>query len=104
MQPRRLVKVDDALIDYICGSHATRSSPLIEIGSPRSALALRNCAQARAYLEGRDFTTADDIKTVACAVLAHRVGLARTFDEDTDGIGEGTTVIGDLLGKIPVPL
>jgi MoxR-like ATPase len=102
----RNVKMDESLIDYIVQIvNATRNSPLIEIGgSPRSALALRNCAQAHAYLHGRDYTVPDDIKAVAEAVLAHRLGLMRTFEEDAEGIGEGAAIINDILEKTPVPI
>jgi MoxR-like ATPase len=100
------VNIDSALVEYIVQIvNATRTSPLIEVGgSTRSALSLRNCAQAHAYLEGRDFTVPDDIKAVAAAVLAHRLGLVRTFEEDTEGIGEGAVLIEDILGKTPVPI
>jgi MoxR-like ATPase len=102
----RDVKIDPSLIDYIVQIvNATRTSPLIEVGgSTRSAIALRNCGQAHAYLDGRDFTVPDDIKAVAIAVLAHRLGLVRTFEEDSDGVGEGAALIEEILERTPVPL
>lgn len=49
----------------------------IEIGaSPRAVIALDKVSRARAYLEGRDFVSADDVRTLAPAVLRHRLGLA----------------------------
>lgn len=102
----RDVKVDESLVDYIINLvNATRNSPLVEIGgSTRAALALRNCAQAHAFLDGRDYTLPDDIKGVSVAVLAHRLGLVRTFEEESEGIGEGTNVVNEILDQTPVPI
>lgn len=102
----RDVRMEESLIDYIVQIvGATRNSPLIEIGgSTRAALALRNCAQAHAYLNGRDYALPEDIKAVAVAVLAHRLGLLRTFEEDSEGAGEGAAVVRDILERTPVPI
>lgn len=52
---------------------ATREHEQIEAGvSPRGTLALMRAAQAKAYLDGRDFVRPDDIKSLAPSVLAHR--------------------------------
>jgi MoxR-like ATPase len=49
----------------------------IEVGaSPRAVIALDRVSRARAWLEGRDFVSADDVRAVAPAVLRHRLGLA----------------------------
>jgi len=49
----------------------------IEVGaSPRASLALDKVARARAWLEGRDFVSADDVRAVAPAVLRHRLILS----------------------------
>lgn len=102
----RQVKIEESLLNFIVQLvQGTRKSPLIELGcSPRGALALRNGAQAHAYLEGRDFCIPDDIKSVAVAVLAHRLGIARTFDEATESMGEGTQAVQALLEETAVPI
>lgn len=102
----RQVKIEESLLGFIVQLvQGTRKSPLIELGcSPRGALALRNGAQAHAYLEGRDFCIPDDIKSVAVAVLAHRLGIARTFDETTEAMGEGTQAVLALLEETAVPI
>jgi len=102
----RQVKIEDSLLDYIIRLvHATRSSPLIELGgSTRGALALRNCAQAHAYLAGRDYALPDDIKAVAVAVLAHRLDIVRTFEETAETVGEGTAAMRAILEDNPVPI
>ena len=43
--------------------------------SPRGATALMRAARAWAWLTGRDFVTPDDVKALAQATLAHRLGL-----------------------------
>ncbi len=102
----RRVKIEESLVDYIVRlMRATRSSPLIELGgSTRGAISLRNCAQAHAYIHGRDFCIPDDIKSVAVSVLAHRLGIARTFEESAERVGEGTSVVYSLLEETAVPL
>jgi MoxR-like ATPase len=55
---------------------ATRESPRIQVGaSPRGSLALLKLSRCRAALDGRDFVTPDDVKTVAPAALGHRLML-----------------------------
>jgi MoxR-like ATPase len=55
---------------------ATRESPRIQVGaSPRGSLALLKLSRCRAALDGRDYVTPDDVKTVAPAALAHRLML-----------------------------
>lgn len=54
----------------------TRENKDLEVGvSPRGSLALFRAAQARAYLQGRDWVGPDDIKTLAPSVLSHRIVL-----------------------------
>lgn len=53
---------------------ATRTGENVLMGvSPRGSLALLRCAKAYAYLQGREYVTPDDIKTLAVPVLAHRI-------------------------------
>jgi len=99
-------RLDDDLLDYIARIvEATRRSPLIELGcSTRGAIALRRCAQARALLEGRDYVTPDDIKTLAVPVLAHRIPVARAFDTADFHHHEDEEVIRQIVSEIEVPL
>ena len=56
---------------------ATREDSQIRIGvSTRGALALYKAAQAAAALDGRAFVKPEDVKTLAPAVLAHRIVMA----------------------------
>jgi MoxR-like ATPase len=55
---------------------ATRDTQSIQVGaSPRGSLALLKLGRARAALEGRDYVTPDDVKSVAIPALAHRLTL-----------------------------
>ncbi|MCH5206636.1 MAG: MoxR family ATPase [Oscillospiraceae bacterium] len=56
---------------------ATRNKNEIKLGaSPRASIALYRAAQAMALMNGREFATPDDVKSMAAAVLGHRVILA----------------------------
>jgi MoxR-like ATPase len=71
-------RVDEQVVDYAVRiARTTRAFPGLAIGSgSRGALALVRGARAAALLEGRNFTTPDDIKRVALPALRHRVALA----------------------------
>jgi MoxR-like ATPase len=55
---------------------ATRDAQSVQVGaSPRGSLALLKLSRCRAALEGRDYVTPDDVKSVAVPALAHRLTL-----------------------------
>jgi MoxR-like ATPase len=99
----REVKVTDAIADYVLDVvEATRVRSEIVLGaSTRAAIGLYRAAQASALLDGRDYVVPDDVKTLAVAVLAHRL-IAKTA-----GLGGPTEApadaIRDVLQKIKVP-
>ena len=98
----RKIYVADSMQGYIYAIVArTRTSNDLALGaSPRAALALLGAAQAVAAIEGRDFTTPDDVKSVAPLVLAHRL-IVRP-EAEIEGV---TTerVIERILGSVDVP-
>lgn len=100
------VHIDDDLLEYIANIvAATRNSPIIELGvSPRGALALRRSAQAKAFLESRDYVVPDDIKEMAVATLAHRIQVAQTFETPSLTHHEDEQVIRQILEQVEVPL
>lgn len=102
----REVKMDDSLANYIVDlAEATRRNPRAEVGvSTRAAIALQRAAKARAYLEGRDFCTPDDIKRMAVPALAHRIRVAETFESGENSIGRGSTLIEEILQEVRVPV
>ena len=67
--------------------------------SHRGMIAIQKAAQAHAYLSDRDFATPEDVKTVAVAVLSHRLIL----EYGTGGTQKKEHYIRELLEKIPVP-
>jgi MoxR-like ATPase len=99
---RRGILVSEPVRDYIADVvRATRDHPAVRFGaSPRGSLGLMRAAQARATLQGREYILPDDVKYLARPVLAHRLILKeeeRLRGESTDHI------IGELIGRIPVP-
>jgi MoxR-like ATPase len=74
----RQVRVEPPIVAYVATVvRATRTSPSLTLGaSPRGSVALLKLAQATALLEGRGYVIPDDVKTMAPAVLRHRVSVA----------------------------
>jgi MoxR-like ATPase len=98
----RAVHVDSTVLDYVAALvEATRAHPDVALGaSPRSMLALTSAAQARAVADGRAFVLPDDVKTLAGAVLAHRL-IAKGSGR---GVSAGRDVVRRILEEVPVPL
>jgi MoxR-like ATPase len=80
--------------------HTRRRADLRLGVSPRGSLALLRAAQAHAAADGRDYVVPDDVKTLAPAVLAHRLLL--TAEAEVQG-GRVEDVLADVLSKVPVP-
>lgn len=99
----RSVKVVDALLKYANDIiNLTREEKRFVMGaSPRAMLLLVRAAQAKAFLQGRDFVTPDDVKAVAVNTLHHRVALtyeAKIAKEDIDKL------LVSLVLKAQVPM
>jgi len=78
---------------------ASREHPDVLLGvSPRGGVALQRATQAMALLNGREFVTPDDVKTIAPAAMAHRL-LTRAR-----GLDSGRAVVAELLKKVAVPV
>jgi MoxR-like ATPase len=97
----RAVRVERAIAGYVVAlADASRSHPSIKMGcSPRGTLILFRMAQARAFLEGRDYAVPDDVRAVALPTLAHRLAL------DTKAKYSGVQkedVVRELLDSVPV--
>jgi MoxR-like ATPase len=93
--------VSPAVRDYIVAlAERTRQLEQVMLGaSPRAALALMRAAQAFAAIQGRDFTTPDDVKKLASPVLAHRLTVRGAYGRS----GQGEAAIADALRLTPVP-
>jgi MoxR-like ATPase len=98
----RKVQVSDDISRYILALiRATRQEPRFKLGSsPRGSLSLYKACQARAYFSDRDYTTCDDVKALACPVLAHRVILETKTKYSGD---TAESILTELLDSIAVP-
>ena len=73
----------------------------IKVGaSPRGGISLDRVSRAHAWLQGNDYVTPDDVRTVLHPVLRHRLLLS--YDAVADGIG-ADQVLDRLLDKVAVP-
>jgi MoxR-like ATPase len=80
---------------------ATRTMPEVQYGaSVRGALGLLHASKAVAAFAGRDYVTPDDVKSVAAAVLRHRIVLKP--EAELDGL-RPDDVIQRVLGSVAVP-
>ncbi|MEN2465592.1 MoxR family ATPase [Ornithinibacillus sp. JPR2-1] len=90
--------VNDYLLDLV---HASRNHHEVELGiSPRGMLALMRASQARAYLQGREYVTPNDIKTLIPYVFEHRLIL--TMEGSIKKTAE--QVVNEILEAVPVPV
>ena len=68
--------------------------------SPRATIGLDRCARARAWLDGRDYVSPDDIHTTVHDVFRHRVLLS--YEAEADGVSV-EELTNRLLDLVPVP-
>lgn len=96
------IHIEENLLKYAAQLiHETRNSPALFLGaSPRASIAILNGSKAFAALNGRDFVTPEDIKTIALPVLRHRVIL--TPDKEMEGITTDD-VVKQIIDKVEVP-
>jgi MoxR-like ATPase len=80
---------------------ATRTHESVLIGAgPRATQGLLLGARASAALAGRDYVTPDDVRSLANAVLGHRLVLRPEFEIEGLTIDE---VLARILEQVPVP-
>ncbi len=100
------IKVDTSLHDYALEIvNRTRRTDQLALGvSPRGTLMLQRAAQARAFLDGRDYCLPDDFKKLAVAVFSHRV-VASSRHASLQKKSETTeSVLREIVDSVPVPL
>ena len=78
------IHVSDHLLDYLQALIAQSRAQLSTGLSPRAGLGLRQCAQAWALLEGRDFVSPEDVQAVFSSVVTHRLAI----DKDNGQIAQ----------------
>jgi MoxR-like ATPase len=83
------------------GAYGAEFARWLQYGaSPRATIALDRCARARAWLNGRDFVSPEDIQSIAPDVLRHRLILS--YEAEADGVTPDR-LIGELLRRVAVP-
>ncbi|HLY08525.1 MAG TPA: MoxR family ATPase [Planctomycetota bacterium] len=97
-----LVTTEDSLLSYISAIvKQTRNWGTIAVGaSPRAGIALFLVSRALAALRGRAYLIPDDVKSMAPAVLRHRLLLKP--EAEIEGV-KADQVIRDLLSAVKVP-
>ncbi|MGI9156520.1 MAG: AAA family ATPase [Marmoricola sp.] len=96
------VEVDRSVVDYcVALVGATRAHAEVLTGSsPRGSLALVLAARASAVIRGRDFVVPEDVKTVAGAVLGHRITVKPELWMTS---ASGSGVVESVLQDVPTP-
>jgi len=96
------IVVRDELLGYLVEIvRRTRGHDSVLVGAgPRATQALLLASRAQAALEGRDFATPDDIKTMAFPVLEHRLILRPEYEIEGLAVQE---VIRGILQDVAVP-
>lgn len=105
------IYIDDKLKNYIVeivmatrepAEHGLASMEnIIQVGgSPRATISLTRAAKAHAFLRGRGYVTADDIKSIAYHVLRHRLILS--YEAEAENL-KSDDVIKEVLNQIEVP-
>ena len=96
------ILVKEELSGYIVDIvRQTRRHPSVLVGAgPRATQALILAGLTHAAINGRDFITPDDIKTMALPVLEHRLMLRPEYEIEGLTVDE---VIGEILKEIAVP-
>ncbi len=100
-------KVKNYIVEIVMASRHPAEHGLSSIanllsvgGSPRASISLIRSAKAHAFLRGRGYVTAEDIKAIAYNVLRHRLIL--TYEAEAENI-KSDEIIKEILGSIEVP-
>ena len=99
-------KVRDYIVDVVRATRPDEAASgtvegLIEHGaSPRAAIWLMRAAKAHGFLQGRDYVTPHDAKSLAPDVLRHRVSLS--YEAEAEGLSSDD-VIQRILDSVLVP-
>ena len=99
----REVSISDELVEYIVKIvEQTRVNKRVEIGSSvRGARNLAKLAKTWALTDGRDYVVANDVKSLAVTVLAHRLKLNPELEEN-DGVKPEAVML-EILNSITPP-
>ncbi len=100
-------KIKNYIVDIVMASREParyglgKIANLIQVGgSPRATISLLRAAKAHAFLKGRGYVTAEDIKAIGYHVLRHRLIL--TYEAEAENI-RTDDIIKDIFAQIEVP-
>jgi len=100
-------KVKNYIVEIVMASRNPSEYGLASIanllsvgGSPRASISLIRAAKAHAFLRGRGYVTAEDIKAIAYNVLRHRFIL--TYEAEAENI-KADEIVKEILAHIEVP-
>jgi MoxR-like ATPase len=96
------VTVEDSVVGYIVRivEETRRSGDLVLGASPRAGVHLFHAAKAAAALDGRDFVTPDDVKSLVPPTLRHRVVLKA--EAEIEGV-DADAALRRVLARLDVP-
>ena len=96
------VTVEDSVLDYVVRivEESRRSPDLVLGASPRAGVHLLRAAKTAAAMDGRDFVTPDDVKTLAIPTLRHRLVLRA--EAEIEGL-DADAVCRRVLSRLDVP-
>jgi MoxR-like ATPase len=100
------IKVDESLLDYALEIvERTRTSEQLSLGvSPRGVIMLHRAAQARAFLDGRDYCLPDDFKRLIIPVFAHRVVVSSRYVSTQKKSAQAEAILDEIVESTRVPL
>lgn len=100
-------KIKNYIVEIVMASRQpseyglSRIANLIQVGgSPRATICLYRGAKAHAFLRGRGYVTAEDIKAIAYHVMRHRLIL--TYEAEAENI-KSDDIIKEILTQVEVP-
>ncbi|HXW61424.1 MAG TPA: MoxR family ATPase [Candidatus Acidoferrales bacterium] len=100
------VKVEESLLDYALEIvERTRQTEQLSLGvSSRGAVMLHRAAQARAFLDGRDYCLPDDFKRLIVPVFAHRVVVSSRYVSTQKKSEQAEAILREIVDTTRVPL
>ncbi len=101
-QQLKAIHVKEELVGYLVDMvRQTRKHPGVLVGAgPRATQALLLSSRAHAAIDGRDFVSPDDMKSLAVSVLGHRIMLRPEYEIEGLAVEE---VISQILQEVTVP-
>lgn len=100
-------KIKNYIVDIVMASREPEKAGLSSLkgllsvgGSPRATISLTRAGKAHAFVRGRGYVTAEDIRAIAYNVLRHRLILS--YEAEAEGVSTDQ-VIKEILAQVEVP-